>query len=595
MNEPQIAALPLSSIQVMQSFNPRRHFVEGELQSLADSIKAQGVLQPITVRPAGSNGGYELVAGERRWRAAQRAGLDAIPAYVRTMSDQEALAAAIAENCERADLSVAEEARVAKRVVALCDGDLDEAARRVGWTRRRVEARMALLHATDEVLDALETDQIKVGHAELLATIPPETQVGTLRKVLDRNIGVADLKQRLGEFARELVAARFNTDGCRGCPFNSSTQASLFEFSVGEGRCANHTCWNDKTTAFVETVKIEKAKEFPVVWLDRDKDHTLRTPLVQDGPRGVGAAQFAACKGCKDYGALISTEPGREGAVIEGVCFNLQCNAEKVAAHAEAQRQEQAPVAPEQPRDDAKAGVPAATGGATPAKPKAKPDTAGSPRKVMDAIDEFVRTVGATEVQKLPELRDALSLHALFALTPHDMADKVAAQLKGGATASDKGCGRHEGRWDWRLLRVLVQAGADQRERLRAALCQSIIGFGGTEYEGAGVTGSRLMLTRATVQLTAPDLTGRFVLDERFLRAHTKSGIAALMTEAGFTAWYDEKNQSGAFDKLMKQKVDDIVTAILGAGFDFREFVPKAVYDSLACVRAEAEPAAATT
>ena len=115
--------LPISQIEVQADFNPRRFFNDDALNDLTESVRTQGVLQSILVRPTGEGARYYLVAGERRFRAAQRAGLTSIPAQVRQMTDEAALAAATAENGAREDISVAEEARLAKRAVSLSEGD----------------------------------------------------------------------------------------------------------------------------------------------------------------------------------------------------------------------------------------------------------------------------------------------------------------------------------------------------------------------------------------------------------------------------------------------------------------------------------------
>jgi len=206
------AMLPINQIDIQEGFNPRRYFSDDALNDLIESIKAQGVIQSVLVRPSGE-GRYHLIAGERRYRAAKRAALTELPVQVRNLDDQAALAAATAENGAREDISVAEEARLAQRAISVSDGDRDEAAKLLGWKRSRVDARLLLLHACDAVVDALERREILVGHAELLATIPKTTQERTLGKIVADQISVADLKGKIGESTGELVRARSDTAG----------------------------------------------------------------------------------------------------------------------------------------------------------------------------------------------------------------------------------------------------------------------------------------------------------------------------------------------------------------------------------------------
>src|SRR5581483_4195365 len=222
VNETRIAR---SLISAQSGFNTRRHFDAAALESLAESIRQQGVIQPLLLRPrTDGEQGFWIVCGERRWRAAGIAGLDDMPAMVRPMTDREAFLAAMHENKEREDLTPAEEALSARRAVDACDGNEGEAAKVLGWTRDRLRARLLLVHALPEVLDAAAEKRIALGHAELLATLPETLQKTVFAKVLQHGISVDELKRQMAAFTQDLGAATFNTAGCNGCVNNSSTQ-----------------------------------------------------------------------------------------------------------------------------------------------------------------------------------------------------------------------------------------------------------------------------------------------------------------------------------------------------------------------------------
>ncbi|MBE8158425.1 MAG: ParB/RepB/Spo0J family partition protein [Betaproteobacteria bacterium] len=135
-------------------FQPRRRFDKEDIKSLADSIRKQGVIQPLVIRPAAS-GGYEIIAGERRWRAAQIAGLKTVPAVARAVSDREAMLFALAENIQRADLNSAEQARGIARLLEETKMTHAEAAESLGLSRAGVTNLLRLLSLSPPVLQLL--------------------------------------------------------------------------------------------------------------------------------------------------------------------------------------------------------------------------------------------------------------------------------------------------------------------------------------------------------------------------------------------------------------------------------------------------------
>ena len=148
---------------------PRRTFVESDLQELSDSIREKGVLQPILVRPDPSNADmFEIIAGERRWRAARRAGLTAIPAIIRTMDDREVLEIAIIENVQRADLNPIEEAEAYKSLIDRFGRTQESVATQVGKSREHISNTLRLLNLPDEVREHVREGRLTAGHARAL-------------------------------------------------------------------------------------------------------------------------------------------------------------------------------------------------------------------------------------------------------------------------------------------------------------------------------------------------------------------------------------------------------------------------------------------
>lgn len=180
--------LPLEFLQ-RGKYQPRIDFDEAALQELADSIKAQGVMQPIVVRSIGADR-YEIVAGERRWRASQLAALDTIPAIVRDISDETAIAMALIENIQRENLNPLEEARALKRLQTEFELSQQEVATAVGKSRPVIANLLRLLSLEREVAEMLEHGRIDAGHGKVLLALDGGDQVRAARKVVDSKLSV---------------------------------------------------------------------------------------------------------------------------------------------------------------------------------------------------------------------------------------------------------------------------------------------------------------------------------------------------------------------------------------------------------------------
>lgn len=166
--------LPVSALRPGK-YQPRSNFRLEQLQELADSIAQNGIMQPILVRPIDKDGNYEIVAGERRWRAAKLADLQAVPVIVRELSDKLALELAIVENIQRADLSPIEEAAGYQRLIDEFDYTQEELAETVGKSRSHVANLMRLLGLPEEIREMVDKGELSMGHARALIGAPDAT------------------------------------------------------------------------------------------------------------------------------------------------------------------------------------------------------------------------------------------------------------------------------------------------------------------------------------------------------------------------------------------------------------------------------------
>ncbi|WP_427966049.1 ParB/RepB/Spo0J family partition protein [Altererythrobacter sp.] len=186
-----LTSLEIASIEPLPG-QPRKRFDEASLNELAASISARGVIQPVIVRPRGQ-GRYQLVAGERRWRAAQKAQLHEIPALVRDLDDREVMALALIENIQREDLNPVEEARAYHRLSEEEGMTQAEIARMVEKSRSHVANLQRLLQLPDQVLDMVEENRLSMGHARAL--IGQEKALELARRAVNDNLSVREVEK----------------------------------------------------------------------------------------------------------------------------------------------------------------------------------------------------------------------------------------------------------------------------------------------------------------------------------------------------------------------------------------------------------------
>ena len=198
----ELRDVPVDLIQ-RGKYQPRRDMDPDALQELADSIKAQGVMQPIVLRPIGENR-FEIVAGERRWRATQLAGLDTIPALVRDVTDEAAIAMALIENIQREDLNPIEEAMALQRLQQEFELTQQQVAEAVGKSRSTVTNLLRLMTLREDVRTLLEHGDLEMGHGKALLGLPLEDQSAAARSVVARGMSVRQTEV----LVRKLLADR---------------------------------------------------------------------------------------------------------------------------------------------------------------------------------------------------------------------------------------------------------------------------------------------------------------------------------------------------------------------------------------------------
>ncbi|MGD8450287.1 MAG: ParB/RepB/Spo0J family partition protein [Phycisphaerae bacterium] len=185
--------LPTSSIQA-NSRQPRKQFDTAAIEKLADSIRRTGVLQPVLVRPV-QDGRFELLAGERRWRAATAAGLEHVPAIIRDATDAQAIEVALIENLQREDLRPLERATAYREYMSRFDVGADDLAQRLGESRANVSNYIRLLKLSDDIRAMIESGELGMGQARAIAGIEdPQRQLAIARLAVRRNLAVRQVE-----------------------------------------------------------------------------------------------------------------------------------------------------------------------------------------------------------------------------------------------------------------------------------------------------------------------------------------------------------------------------------------------------------------
>ena len=192
---------------------PRRDFDQAAIDELADSIRRHGVLQPLLVRP-GEAGSYQLIAGERRWRAAQQAGLERVPCRIISFSDQQATEAALEENLKREDLNVLEKALAFREYLERFGGTIEDLARQLSMSRANVSNTIRLLELPEPVQELLRSESLSAGHARALLPLSSDRQVILAKQVAEQHLSVRRTEEAVRTILSELKGAgtAFETD-----------------------------------------------------------------------------------------------------------------------------------------------------------------------------------------------------------------------------------------------------------------------------------------------------------------------------------------------------------------------------------------------
>jgi len=566
MPSTELQQLPIDRIR-RSELNPRKGRNASRYEAFKNSIATQGILQPIVVRPVSGDPehDYEIVAGETRWLASSELGHPFIPALVRTMTDQQARIAAVVENVQRADMTPIEEARSASLLLLQTNNDHEEVMRLLGWSRTKLNARVLLTHASEQVEKALLQGSIKLGHAELLCPLGHADQDMVLAKIIESGMSVGEARDRLLKLTRRLDKATFDTSGCIGCAHNSSAYADLFDASVSTGQCQNLTCWNTKVADHLEQCVTEAKAEFGLVYRCDELPASGYQVIASDGGNGVGQDQAIACRSCASYGAIIDTRNGSEGQVTGRYCFNNDCHNEMKTTYQQIVASATAlPASSKAP--STQPGTRSSTSKTTAkAKPNAlRPALAKVRHKayVKLAHRQFVTSLNYVYAQAVSSLCTDLKREVQAGLV-----DKV---LEAAETPPQPSDAKNRAQWVAKLSTLEEGTLLALLTRLSAlTLCRTVQNDAFDNNEAAAL--SALVIDRHQL-----DPRATFSITPEYLDILTKDELKTECSASGFAGAYDAALGKGAFKKLAAGKVKEMAAAMLNPleGFTWDGYLP---------------------
>ena len=543
--------------------NHRQYFDPQAMKELEAGIRAAGgVTQPILVRPHPEREGvFEIMAGERRWRAARTVHGDDydMPVVIRDASDAEARSLGIIENHFRDDTSDVEQAEGAASLLAYNKGDKHETALQLGWNVDTLERRLLLLNCAPTVRSALNERRIKLGHAELLAGLPAGRQEKVLGGVIEHKVPVEVLKKQLGQFAKRLADAVFDTAQCIACPHNSAQQASLFDESIGDGFCQHPSHYDELTMAALEARAVPLREQYPVVRFVRLEDGFAPLTVGPDGPMGVGATQYTACKGCENFGCSLSAMAGSYGEVHESLCFDAACHAKKVSAHRRTVR--------EAARTSTEGSAPA-DAGPKPSPRKAATPASGAtaahhvPARVVTYRIEQWRKWAANALMAQPQRNQrvlaALVLAGDMRAVVRDRYAEVAAKVTGATTSTKAASGPQP-------LRKAIEQVDSFDDQQAATMVRAVAAAAACGIDNDGL--------ETILNYLEVDEARSFVLDGGYLDLLTVSELESLADEVGL-----RQAMGGAYAKARAGKRSDFIKALLAVpAFAYAGAVPKSM------------------
>ena len=550
--------IPLSSIVPLSFGNCRTNRNSESYQELLNSIKTRGVIQPILVRPYDDK--FEIIAGYGRFEVSTELGLETIPAFVKVLTDSEALEHQLEENLTRSDLDIIDECKAVQQLSAFYNGDRKAIADRLVWPLRKVNERIEILRCTNQVLEAVRTGTITVGHALLLAPFSEKLQQGTLAKVISEKWTVAYLRERASKGQQLLALAKFDTQECNTCPHNSAAQSGLFGLEDHKAACSKLTCFKEKTNEWLEVRKDELADQYGTVLLiqqiAQEDRHTVDAPTV-------GEEQFnSGCMTCEKRVALIDDRLGRTlGTTYTNQCIDNICYSQCIKVLSEPEIEEVSEVSADAIELDTDASnTPTDVATVKTSTPKTaklkKAVNCSVSSKVVETNKRVLRNVSASLLMPEPHFQSAMTYAALRRLASGYK--PLVAELSPTA----------------HFTQVFKSAMELDDTTLMAEIANVTL-YLSTKQSDDSINFTDMMISALSHGENANEIAvAKWMPTKEILSQYTIDGIKVLCVESGFEAAFDSE-KAGEFAKLTSKGKALLINSILKFEFDWTGFAPK--------------------
>lgn len=533
--------------------NARRKIDAETLDTLKASITEVGLLQPLVVTPREA-GEFTLIAGFTRYEALRQLGHTQANCTIVKGDANTLLESHIAENTSRADLSLVSSVNAMRRLATKLGGDYAEVGKRLGFSKKAMEDRLALAKCSESVLDSLDDGKIKLGHAVILSAFTPSVQDRTLEKILAESWSVELLRERAGMARIKLTIGKFDKTDCTACQYNSDAQAqsSLFGEELPKGVCSNAQCFGEKQKVWLESEKESLVDQYGTL-LDATAVDNTQIRVIQEDV--IGRKEASACASCTKNCAIVDDRLNSPtiGTVRTSICNDVACFDAKVQSHIKPPKAS-AETVTEAPATQVVEGTQAD-------QKEAKPEKAfdlGS-AKMGNKQGEEADLMLADHVRSSFPLNREESLKVTYL---------AAKKLTGHLGKSDLDV--VEGKLDvevFELIREMLNnyfQTADRQTSTDANSPRGILHM---------IARSRTDSTREIVQSWKPSA----------LSDYPKHHIAAICREAGFDVAYDvQKKKDGAFETLTKGSKSALLKDIEDTAFDWSEYAPAAYINRFA-------------
>lgn len=542
--------------------NPRQTRNAADYGQLRASVKALGgIFSPVTVRPPAEPGGqYLLNAGFSRYDIlVELYGIDVfVPCMLLEGCEVDAEIIATTENLVRSAMTPLDIAESAERALVTYKDDKATVARLHGMGVAGLNRMLALTQLVPAARKALRALAFSVGHAELIATLRSESQEKVLHW-LDENPAY---KANLGGFKAiiegmllKLDKAIFDKSDCVGCKFATANQQALFAEVLTEGNCTNKACYDGKTEQALQAKADGLKDDYQVIKIIRPGDQLVAKPLLQDGVRGVGVEQAAACRTCANFGAIVSAVPDTLGKVEKEMCMDQACMMRKIAARV---KSETPPPQEGASSSASTGGVP--TGGKAGATASANRSTSGSssaaPAGLSSAVTKYRESVWRMVFATVAARADAVTSKAVLLTVLLHRPSVLSADALGTAL---KPLGLE--RCSINLTKTLRTALDLSDQQLSMAMAQA----------AASADGLEIRAVVEILKVLEVRLEDHWKLCSAYLATLTKNEIDAIARELKL-----EKALGKEYPKLLGGRKDDLIKGLLSiTDLDYKGLVPR--------------------